>query len=142
MFKYCVWYCLKPNHIIHQHIRRYAQAFNTCSFPAHITVKHSLSLEEAKDLHHSMKGIPVPSFPGPSSLVSTVTKIDSIKFYAIECKIREDGAHISLAYRCAEGFSPVEVSVVSPVSIGPDDIYLCIADCSSRYPNEWKILSI
>ena len=142
MFKYCVWYVLKETHIIHQQIKRYAQIFNTEPFLAHITIEHSLDKEEAIQVYLKHK-----DRREEFSVVGTQHMTRCVKnnraFYAIEQPLNSDGTHISLAYRIDHGFHPLEMAIVSKINnIGMDDVEVCIVDCSSEHPKEWKILKI
>ena len=134
MFKYCVWYVLKETHIIHKQIKRYAQIFNT--------INHSLEKEEAIKIYlkhkHKRKEFIVVGTPHMTRCVK-----NNRAFYAIEQPLNSDGVHISLAYRIDQGFHPLEIAIVSQINnIGMDDVEVCIVDCSSEHPKEWKILSI
>lgn len=142
MFKYCVWYVLKETHIIHKQIKRYAQIFNTEPFLAHITINHSLEKEEAIKIYlkhkHKRKEFIVVGTPHMTRCVK-----NNRAFYAIEQPLNSDGVHISLVYRMDNGFHPLEMAIVSQINnIGMDDVEVCLVDCSSEHPKEWKILSI
>lgn len=140
MFKFCVWYVLKDNHIIHQLINRYAQIFNTEPFPAHITIQHSMEKEEAVKLYMSHKER--PRFEPLGSPYVTRCVKNNRAFYAIEQQLDPDG-HVSLAYRMDRGFHPLELAIIGRINqIEAKDVEVCIADCSSEHPKEWNILSI
>tara|TARA_B100000214_G_C23932168_1_gene611321 strand:- start:1016 stop:1465 length:450 start_codon:yes stop_codon:yes gene_type:complete len=149
MFKYCVWYSLKPQHIIHKQISLYAKAFGTASFPAHITIRHTLEYEEAERVFKHFKMMNnLYSFSPSGKPKMTYAKIDDNDFYSIEqpvC-INDVGVkdlHLSLAYRIGKEFSPAELAIVSEIpSIKKEDIYISLADCSSDDPQQWNILSI
>ncbi len=147
MFKYCVWYVLRDNHILHQQIKRYAQVFDTEPFLAHITLRHSLDKNEAIDMYRRVsKGSGVFT-PIGKPIVSSIL-IDNTYFYSIEQPLSINGKdpigiHISLAYRMGSGFHPVELAIVGNIKqIQRGDLEVRVADCSSRHPKEWKILSI
>ena len=149
MFKYCVWYSLKPQHIIHKQIFLYAKAFKTSPFPAHITIRDTLEYEEADRVFRHFKEMDnTYSFSPYGKPKMTCAKIDNKDFYAIEQSVRINdvgvkGLHLSLAYRIGKEFSPAELAIVSEIpSIKKEDIYIVLADCSSDDPQQWNILSI
>lgn len=134
MFKYCVWFKLKDNHIINRQIKQYAKVFNTHSFPAHITLRHSMVYEEAM----SYKYMIPPSYEPIGAPVMTCTEIDNKRFYAIEQPLTMN-AHVSLAYRFAP-FTPAELSVVSRITrIFGQDLEICVADCSKSI-DKWSVV--
>lgn len=134
MFKYCIWFKLKDHHILHRHIQRYAKTFNTTPFPAHITVKHGMTYEEALSYPFMFP----PSYEPIGAPVVTCTEVEGRSFYAIEQPLTM-GAHISLAYRFAP-FTPAELSVISPiVRISSTDLNICLADCSKAI-EKWSVV--
>lgn len=149
MFKYCVWYSLKPQHIIHKQISLYAKAFKTASFPAHITIRHTLEYEEADRVFRHFKEMDnIYSFSPTGKPKMSYAKIDDKDFYAIEQAVSindigVNGLHLSLAYRIGKEFSPAELAIVSEIPrIKKEDIDIALADCSSEDPQQWNILSI
>ena len=146
MFKYCVWYVLKEHHILHRHIKRYSQVFNTQAFPAHITIQHSLEREEAIDVCNRYNEL---SFFSPTKKpITSAIFVNGKYFHAIEQPVNvngslTDGIHISLAYRFENSFNPMELAIILPVDIiHINDIDVRVVDCSSEHPKEWKLLSI
>ena len=80
MFKICVWYTLKKEHILHKTVSRFSETFNTDAFPAHITVQHSLNHQEAHDIWVNKPE--VYNFYPYGELVQTATHFGPDTFYA------------------------------------------------------------
>lgn len=147
MFKYCLWYSLNPSHSFNACIRNNSKIFNTPMFPAHITIKHSLENEEVVTLYEQYKHANVPDFcPNGSPYMST-TYVDDRFFFAIEQPLMVNNVplkniHVSLAYKFDRPFTAMDIALVDTrilTSITPEDLKLCIVDCSSGDINDWSI---
>lgn len=147
MFKHCVWYSIKPHHPIHQCIRQNASIFGTCIFPGHITIKHSLEKDEAMILYDQYKNANVPVFSPYGKLYMSTTYINNRFFFAIEQALSVNGVkinniHVSLAYRFDEPFTAMDIALINDVflqDIRPEDLKICIANCSSENIDDWTI---
>jgi hypothetical protein len=142
MFKICVWYTLKKEHILHKTVSRFSETFNTDAFPAHITIQHSLDHQEAHDIWVNKPE--VYNFYPYGELVQTATRFGPDTFYAIEQPLKvldtEENYHISLAYRMNKKFQAFELAVIGLIDpILKEDLEVCVADCSKSI-KEWKIL--
>ena len=146
MFKYCLWYKLKPNHIINHIIQNYSRTLNTPTFPGHITIMKSLSLSKAEEMFETYKYHKKPTFVsyGPYTMDKTI--VDDKYFFSVEQSFSIDSVrlphiHASLAYRIDVPFLATEIThtPIKDVIITPEDITLCIADCSSEDIAEWTI---
>ena len=142
MFKICIWYILKKEHILHKTISRYSETFNTDAFPAHITVQHGLNHQEAHDIWNN-ESVVYNYYPYGDH-VQTATKYGSDTFYAIEQPLKvlcqKNVYHISLAYRMNKKFQAFEMAVIGSIDpIVKEDLEICVADCHGEVEN-WKIL--
>lgn len=146
MFNYCVWYILKNKY--NSIIKRNALLFGTQAFPAHITIKSDLTLNEAKLVANRYKMLR-PEFVPYGKAIQTHTKICmGLKlrdFYAIQQPLKVNGfetnIHVSLAYN-NKPFSEMDIAVASidiPLSI--NDFEVCIADCRTE-PKSWSVIKI
>ncbi|MBH46037.1 MAG: hypothetical protein CMC93_05425 [Flavobacteriaceae bacterium] len=146
MFKYCLWYKIHPNHIVNHTIRNYCKTLSTPLFTGHITIKTGLSLSQAEDLFETYKYHKKPTFVSYGQYIVEKTIIDNHYFFSIEQPFSIDGVrirgiHASLAYRINVPFLATEIKhkPLNDVIITPDDITICIANCSSEVINEWTI---
>jgi hypothetical protein len=142
MFKICVWYILKREHILHKTIARYSETFSCSAFPGHITIEQGLTHQEAHDMWTG--DLETYNFYPYGDPVQTATKFGSDTFYAIEQPLKVLGQnsvyHISLAYRVNEEFQLFEMAVIGSIDpIVKGDLELCVADCHGEV-KYWKIL--
>ena len=146
MFKYCVWYMF--NNKFNTIIKRNAQVFGTEIYPAHLTIKSGICLDEARLIANQYKLIK-PNFKVYGPPVQTHTRVVQglhlLDFYAIEQPLKINGfetkIHISLAYSGVP-FSEMDVAIANmdiPSYIDPEDLTVQIADCRLN-PNKWNII--
>lgn len=147
MFKHCVWYVLKKKHPINKYILEYAKVFGTPIFPAHITIQHSLNILEAKELYEKYKDAKIPEFTPCGIPAMNTTYLDDKFFFSIEQPLQINGVrvqniHLSLAYKFNLPFTAMEIGYVNIEkmnTIKPDDLSICIVDCSSSDVSDWSI---
>tara|TARA_B110000008_G_C16977848_1_gene566817 strand:- start:2397 stop:2831 length:435 start_codon:yes stop_codon:yes gene_type:complete len=142
MFKICIWYVLKKEHILHKTISRYSETFSCGAFPAHITIQHSLNHQEAHDIWTG--DLETYNFYPYGNPIQTATKIGSDTFYAIEQPLKVLNIagiyHISLAYRMNKEFQAFELAVIGRLDpILKEDLEICVADCNGEV-KDWKVL--
>jgi hypothetical protein len=148
MFKYCVWYLLNDSHVINKRIKSNSKQLKTSPFPGHITIKHTLDRKQSEDIFNDYSKKEKPFFLRFGKLTCSSTMIGNTTFHSIEqplkvCGMYIPNPHISMAYRIAkEPFTTDEVEKIntSIFNIIHSDFTLCIADCFSEDPSEWKII--
>ena len=151
MFRYSLVYAVKDMHPLCHVIKRYANALNTVTFCPHITIKHSLSFENALSLHRlfcSQYDLPNINFmPEVSNCSSILYNANGkrVMFYSLEQPVlingvRVSGMHVSLAYKINSPFTIAERDMVRPWDgvLNEEDIELTVYSCHAKNPKFWR----
>ena len=146
MFRYCVWYLLRPRHPINRLIEKNAKLLDSAVFPGHVTIQHSIATkDEACSIASRFQEHDVPEFTFFSYPFVSHTKIDDSDFYAIEQSLlvnqkKTKTLHVSLAYSNRD-ITDMELVCCSPgggLKILNNDVEVAVFDCHDKNPSNWK----
>ena len=145
MFRYCVWYLLRPKHPINRLIEQNAKLLDSVVFPAHVTIQHSIATkDEALQIASRFENHKVPEFTFFSYPYVSRTTVDYNNFYAIEQSLlvnqkKTKSLHISLAYSDRD-ITDMELVCCSPengMKILTADVEVAVFDCHDKNPCKW-----
>lgn len=148
MFRYCVWYKIRNNHPINTLLRKNASLLNTATFPAHVTIQHSLERkEEAVNMAKRFHQHELPQLDLFSQPILTHVTIDNTNFFSLEQLLlvnnkKIEGIHVSLAYSNRK-LTPMEIACCMPESsfnFVPEDLEVVVYHCKDKNPSKWHLV--
>ena len=148
MFRYCVWYKIRKKHPINTLIEKNASLLNTATFPAHVTIKHSIvNKQEAVDMAKRFQNHTPPLLQLFSQPFLSHVIVDNTNFYSVEQMLlvnnkKVDGVHVSLAYS-NKNLTSMELACCMPqdsIKFSPDDLEVVVYECHDQNPSKWSMV--